>query len=69
MAARITDDEWDELTPENFDTTALLRAVDAVDVLRGDLNDSADGATAHRPVEAASTGNGRVQRGITQPSG
>ena len=43
MAARITDDEWDELTPENFDT-ALLRAVDAVDVLRGDLNDSADGA-------------------------
>ena len=24
MAARITDDEWDELTPENFDTTALL---------------------------------------------
>ncbi len=34
----------DELTPENFDTTALLRAVDAVDVLRGDLNDSADGA-------------------------
>ena len=44
MAARITDDEWDELTPENFDTTALLRAVDAVDVLRGDLNDSADGA-------------------------
>ncbi|WGL63283.1 hypothetical protein QDX81_20685 [Pseudomonas sp. CW003PS] len=30
MAARITDDEWDELTPENFDTTALLRAVDAV---------------------------------------
>lgn len=44
MAARITDDEWDELTPENYDTTALLRAVDAVDVLRGDLNDSADGA-------------------------
>ena len=41
MAARITDDEWDELTPENFDTTALLHAVD---VLRGDLNDSADGA-------------------------
>ena len=44
MAARITDDEWDDLTHENFDTTALLRAVDAVDVLRGDLNDSADGA-------------------------
>ncbi|HFN5283497.1 TPA: hypothetical protein ACWMEO_005643 [Pseudomonas aeruginosa] len=33
-----------ELTPENFDTTALLRAVDAVDVLRGELNDSTDGA-------------------------
>ncbi len=30
--------------PEHFDTTALLRAVDAVDVLRGDLNDGLDGA-------------------------
>lgn len=52
MAARITDDEWDELTPENFDTTALLRAVDAVDVLRGDLNDSADGAPPQLRTEA-----------------
>lgn len=43
MTISITDDEWDELAPENFDTTALLRAVDAVDVLRGDLNDNADG--------------------------
>ncbi|RCI72257.1 transposase [Pseudomonas aeruginosa] len=43
MTIAITDDEWDELTPENFDTTSLLRAVDAVDVLRGDLNDGADG--------------------------
>ena len=43
IAARITDDEWDELTPENFDTTALLRAVDAVDVLRDDLNDGEGG--------------------------
>lgn len=44
MAANITDDEWDELSPENFDTTALLRAVDAVDELRSDLNDNEDGA-------------------------
>ncbi|HCB1593324.1 TPA: transposase [Enterobacter asburiae] len=43
MAANITDDEWDELSPENFDTTALLRAVDAVDELRSDLNDNEDG--------------------------
>ena len=43
MTISITDDEWDELLPENFDTTALLRAVDAVDVLRDDLNDSDDG--------------------------
>ncbi|XDJ36631.1 MAG: transposase (plasmid) [Burkholderia sp.] len=41
MCMTITDDEWDELTPKNFDTTALLRAVDTVDVLRGDLNDGA----------------------------
>ncbi|MBP5060169.1 transposase [Pseudomonas chlororaphis] len=39
----MTDDEWHELAPESFDTSALLRAVDAVDVLRGDLNDNADG--------------------------
>lgn len=44
MTIRIADDEWDELTPENFDTTALLRAVDAVDELRGNLNDSEDGS-------------------------
>lgn len=37
MTISITDEEWDELTPENFDTTALLRAVDAVDELRGHL--------------------------------
>lgn len=30
----ITDAEWDKLSPENFDTTALLRAVDAVGALR-----------------------------------
>ncbi|MBI3345105.1 MAG: transposase [Gammaproteobacteria bacterium] len=43
MAISITDDEWDELVPENFETAALLRAVDAVDELRGDLNDGEDG--------------------------
>lgn len=44
MAANITDEEWGELSPENFDTTALLSAVDAVDELRSDLNDNEDGA-------------------------
>ncbi|HEX9872617.1 MAG TPA: transposase [Candidatus Tectomicrobia bacterium] len=44
MTISITDEEWDELTPENFDPTALLRAVDAVDELRGDLNDGEDGS-------------------------
>lgn len=36
MAARITDDEWDKLSPESFETHSLLRAVDAVDELRDD---------------------------------
>lgn len=31
MTARITDEEWDKLSPENFETHSLLRAVDAVD--------------------------------------
>jgi hypothetical protein len=39
MVARITDEEWDKLSPENFETHSLLRAVDAVDELRDDLND------------------------------
>ena len=34
MAAGITDDEWDTLSPENFETPSLLRTVDAVDGLR-----------------------------------
>jgi hypothetical protein len=42
--ATITDQEWGELAPENFDTTTLLRAVDAVDELRGELNDGEDGS-------------------------
>jgi hypothetical protein len=40
MVISISDEEWDELSPENFDTTALLRAVDAIDEMRNDLNDS-----------------------------
>jgi len=39
MAARMTDAEWDKLSPENFETHLLLRAVDDVDALRDDLND------------------------------
>ena len=42
--ATITDQEWGELAPENFDTTTLLGAVDAVDELRGELNDGEDGS-------------------------
>ena len=34
----MTDEEWQHLY-ENFETTALLSAVDAVDSLRDDLND------------------------------
>lgn len=44
MTINTTDNERVELIPEHFDTTALLRAVDAVDVLRDDLNDSEDGS-------------------------
>ena len=43
MATSINDEEWDELSPENFETAALLRAVDAINELRGDLNDNEDG--------------------------
>jgi hypothetical protein len=41
--ATITDAEWNELTPSNFETAALLCAGDAVDEMRGDLNDGDDG--------------------------
>ncbi len=41
--ATITDAEWNELSPSNFETAALLRAMDAVDEMRGDLNDGEDG--------------------------
>jgi hypothetical protein len=43
MMAIITDAEWQKLNPSNFETAALLRAVDAVDELRDDLNDGEDG--------------------------
>jgi hypothetical protein len=39
MVIRISDEEWNALTPEAFDTTTLLGAVDAVDSMRGDLSD------------------------------
>jgi hypothetical protein len=47
MTHKITDEEWDELNPDSFDTTTLLSAVDAVDTMRGYLNDGEDG----RPPE------------------
>lgn len=42
--ATITDEEWGGLSPENFDTMTLLRAIDAVDEMRGELNDGEDGS-------------------------
>jgi hypothetical protein len=44
MTIKITDAEWDELTPDNFETASLLRAVDAVDAMRQELNDGEDGS-------------------------
>jgi hypothetical protein len=38
MVSTITEEEWQHCY-ENFETTALLSAVDAVDCLRDDLND------------------------------
>jgi hypothetical protein len=43
MAISITDEEWEALGPESFDTTTLLRAVDAVDAMRDHLNDGEGG--------------------------
>jgi len=43
MATEITDEEWDTLASESFDTTALLRAVDAIDRMRGYLGDRENG--------------------------
>ncbi len=42
MTISITDEEWEKLSPENFETAALLRAVDVVDDLRNHLNDGED---------------------------
>lgn len=47
MARKITDKEWSKINPEAFDTTTLLGAVNAVDAMRGELNDGEDG----RPPE------------------
>jgi hypothetical protein len=44
--AQMTDAEWEALT-ENFETASLLQAVDAVDTLRGYLNDR----DKHQPPE------------------
>ena len=44
MTISITDEEWEELSPKNFETAALLRAVDAVDDLRKHLNDGEGGS-------------------------
>lgn len=42
MTTSITSEEWDKLSPKNFETAALLRAVDAIDELRTVLNDNED---------------------------
>lgn len=42
--SNITDEEWRRLSREQFDTTMLLDAVDAVDELRGELNDGEQGS-------------------------
>jgi len=39
MTISITDEEWDSLAPEHFDTTTLLSAVSAIDKMRVDLSD------------------------------
>lgn len=43
MATEITDEEWETLASEGFDTTALLRAVDVIDRMRGYLGDGENG--------------------------
>ena len=48
MVSTMTEEEWQHLY-ENFETTELLSAVDAVDCLRDDLNDG-EGC---RPPEAS----------------
>ncbi|WP_208952488.1 transposase [Rahnella sp. ChDrAdgB13] len=39
MGDQITNLEWEKLSPDNFETASLLRAVDAIDDLRGVFND------------------------------
>ena len=43
MMADIAAEEWDALAPENFDTTTLLRAVDAINEMRSYLVDGENG--------------------------
>ena len=46
-----TDEVSDEPVPENFHTTAPLRAVDTVDEMRGDLNDGENGSPPHLRID------------------
>ncbi len=39
MGEQITNAEWEKISPDNFETASLLRAVDAIDDLRGDFSD------------------------------
>ena len=72
MAARITDEEWGKLSPENFETHSLLRAVDAVGDLRDNLN---DGEYATPPqlrtglLKLHQLAMRSSQRGVSQPGG
>lgn len=43
MAENLTDEESNRLTPDSYDTTSLLRAVDAIDKLRSELSDKDSG--------------------------
>jgi len=60
MAISITDEEWDALAPENFDTTALLRTVDAIDKM---------GIFAQRPEKEHSSRRAERSPGNTSLAG
>ena len=42
MAENLTDEESRRLSPDSYDATSLLRAVDAVDKLRSEFRDQGD---------------------------
>src|ERR1700751_5844602 len=69
MVSTMTEEEWQHLY-ENFETTELLSAVDAVDCLRDDLNDG-EGLSAARVAyqsgEITRTADSRGQQRFTQP--